>query len=324
MKRIVLSLCSVGLIMAGALNANAQKSKSKDNNDEEIIITKKGDKDTKVTIEINGNEVMVNGKPLSEYKGDGVIINKLRDRLHDGNTFMYTPRAGGNHFEWNDSSNEKKAMLGVTTEKGDHGVRISDVDEGSAAEKAGLKEDDIITEVGNKKINDPDDIVAAIAGYKPKDEVTIKYERNGKPADTKATLGSRSGNFFKTFSFNNEGMGGDFNMLKPAMPRMQDGTFNLLRDLGNPRLGVRIEDLDEGDGVKITNVESGSAAEKAGLKKDDIISEIDGKKVKTVNDARSQIRGIKDKTSYTVKAKRNGTESTYEVKITKRKNNADL
>ncbi|MEI2740513.1 MAG: PDZ domain-containing protein [Chitinophagaceae bacterium] len=58
-----------------------------------------------------------------------------------------------------------RAMLGVTTEKVDEGAESKlTVTKESAAEKIGLKEGDIITKVDDKKIENPDDLSAAITG----------------------------------------------------------------------------------------------------------------------------------------------------------------
>ena len=50
---------------------------------QQIVITRKSDKDEKVVVEINGDKVLINGKPLEEYKdkdGDiSVRLNKLKD-----------------------------------------------------------------------------------------------------------------------------------------------------------------------------------------------------------------------------------------------------
>ena len=46
-------------------------------------------------------------------------------------------------------------MLGVTTEKIEKGVKIQDITKESGAEKAGFKENDIITKIDDKKIERP-------------------------------------------------------------------------------------------------------------------------------------------------------------------------
>ncbi len=71
-------------------------------------------------------------------------------------------------------------------------------------------------------------------------------------------------------------------------------------------------------------MEDESAAAKAGLKKDDIITEVNGNKVKNVNEVRKEVADVKDKNNYNLKAKRNGGDMNFEIKIPKKINKADL
>ncbi|HEV8081055.1 MAG TPA: PDZ domain-containing protein [Chitinophagaceae bacterium] len=299
----------------------AQKEKNKENS-REIIIIKNGDKERKLTIETKDGEVFINGKPSSEYKDDDISV--IRQKFRSDKNFMYAPTPG--NFNLFDNDKEKKAFLGVTTEKVDDGAKIMSVAKGSAAEKSGLKEGDVITHVGNKKIVDADDLINAVNTYKPKEEINLSYNRNGKAENAKAILGERS--FSQAFAFNNSNMNaGDFNfkMLNPAkLPTLPHQPFAMARGFGRGRLGVRIEDTDNNNGAKVTNVEEESAADKAGIKKDDIITHVNGKGVKDVNEVRKEIANATEKTSYNIKAKRNGADMNFEIKIPKKINKADL
>jgi serine protease Do len=258
------------------------------------------------------------------------IIRKKRG----GRNYLYTP--GGDLQVFSGLDGEKRAFLGVTTESADKGVRITDVEKGSAADKAGLKEGDIITKLGNAKIEDPDDLMDAVTSHKPKEDVRVFYERNGKSNDVKANLGSKSENNFRSFSYNgprgrmnsdmfngfNKNFNRDFEYKLPqtlVAPHM----FETWR-FGNKRLGVRIEDTENDSGAKITNVEENSAAEKAGLKKDDIITEVDGKKVENVDDVLDEVRENSEKATFKVKAKRNGADMNFDIRFPKELNKADL
>lgn len=312
MKKIVLMamfwpLCSYPLY--------AQKEKIKKDGSE-IIIIKSGDKEKKLTIETKDGEVFINGKPSSEYKDDDV--NVIRQRFRRDNNFLYAPKAGTFKY-FNEERNG--AFLGVTTEKVDDGVKITDVSKGSAAEKAGLKEGDVITKVGSKKISDPDELMDAITAYKPKEEVTISYKRDGKSGETKATLGER--NFSRSFSYNGNS-DYNFNFAMPKIAAIPREPFTMSWGVRRGRLGVSIEDTDNDSGVKITDVQDESAAAKAGLKENDIITEVNGKKVKDVNEVRKELADVKDKNSYNIKAKRNGSDMNFEIKIPKKINKADL
>jgi serine protease Do len=319
---------------------------------QEIIIRKKGDKDVNVTVEIKGDKILVNGKPLAEFKGDGVTINKRTMHILGGDNLQYRLRGNienglnedmlqgwsGDNFQfWNDDSGreEKTTFLGVTTEDAEDGAKIAEVSKGSAAEKAGLKEDDIITKVGSTKIDGPSALADAIKAKKPKEEVSITYKRDGKESTVKTTLGEKVQKNVRVFSMagpGHDGMNwdGDMNEVPRTMtiPRVQRVPgVNLNREFsaqdfafsfGRPKLGLKIQDLEEGDGVKVIEVEKETAAEKAGLKKDDIITEIGGKKIKNTDDAREELSPEPGKTSYSIKAKRNGTEMTFDVKVPKK------
>src|SRR5258705_6363496 len=111
------------LAPASLLAQKDEKDKEKETKEkketEQIIITRKGEKNEKVTVEINGDKITVNGKPLDEYKdkdGDlSVRLHKLKELegLTRGDaTWNYN---GDNNFQYfNEDANH--AMLGVTTE----------------------------------------------------------------------------------------------------------------------------------------------------------------------------------------------------------------
>lgn len=318
------------MLAAFSNNANAQKETTKEKT-REVIIIKNGDKDQKITIETKDGKVFINGKPASEFKDGDVSVTTGRGGM--SHNFSFAPGAKGfQFFNDGDTSAIKKTFLGVTTDGVDNGVKITGVSKESGAEKAGLKEGDVITKIGSKKISDPEDVVNAVTSYKAKDEVTISYLRDGKAREAKAVLGEKTTrNIRSFFNFKNDnGMGGgkmfrDFEFEMPAMPTVPNAqAFRFYSNGGHGRLGVKIEDTENESGARITNVEEESAAAKAGLKKDDIITEVNGKKVNGVNDVRKEVGDVKDKNSYNLKAKRNGTDMNFEIKIPKKINKADL
>ena len=71
------------------------------------------------------------------------------------------------------------------------GLTIYHVVPGSAAEKAGLKEHDILTEVDGVKIGQQDDLRHVVRGKKPGDEVEVKYVSRGQLQIKKLVLGER-------------------------------------------------------------------------------------------------------------------------------------
>jgi S1-C subfamily serine protease len=86
------------------------------------------------------------------------------------------------------------ALLGVVTQPAQDGkgVEISQVDPGSAADKAGLQQGDVITKVDTTTIDGPDTLGGVIAGHKPGDQISVTYTRDGASHTAEVTLGTKS------------------------------------------------------------------------------------------------------------------------------------
>jgi len=289
----------------------AQKEPSTNGKNEEIIIRKNDQDPQKMIIEIDSNKITVNGKPLADFNGD---ITVMRRNLNDGNGNNFFRMTPGN---LNVFSTSNQAFLGVLTAKTDKGAIIKNVIDESAAKKAGLKNDDIITKFGDKQITSPDDLRNAVQSYKPGDKVAVSFLRDGKDNSATVELGKNAGS---SFTYNLDSLRDMMNGFNPGnnfnfrMPR-QNFDFNF--NSNQSKLGLEIEDTEAGNGAKVLEVEQGSAADKAGLKKGDVITEINGQKVNDVNDIRSEMRQSQNKNDYKIKAKRDKNEMNFEVKIPK-------
>jgi serine protease Do len=309
MKTIFLSVIVTVCCGLFSNNGFAQKEQSQVQKNEEIIIRKNDADPQKMIIEIDSNKITVNGEPLADYNGDVTVMRRnFMDR--DGNNFFRMAPGNLNIF-----STSNKAFLGVLTAKTEKGAVIKNVVDESAAKNAGLKNEDIITKLDDKAITSPDDLRNAIAAHKPGDKVTVNYLRDGKKKSVSLELGKSSGT---SMTYNIDSLkdlmngfdrGNDFNFRVPR----RNFEFNFQND--HPKLGLSIEDTETGNGAKVLEVQQGSAAEKAGLKKDDIITEINGEKVNGVKDIRSEINDSENKNDYKIKAKRNNTEMNFEIKI---------
>ena len=302
--------------------------------DEEIIIRKKTDKDTKIIVEIKDGNILINGKPASEYKDDNLSVVRIT-RRHDGDAFSITtdddfrvsPFRGGTSFYSDDFMKRANvAFLGVTTNDADGGgAEITGITEGSGAEKAGLKRGDIITKIGDIKVDGQEDVTEAIHKFKPADKITVTVKRDGKEQKIPATLGKSAGINFK----------GSYNIDMPQLEKMKE--FSNMDRLyapraysysystnGKPRLGIRAQETEDGKGVKVLDVAEESPAEKAGLKEGDIIMQFDGKPVNSAEALVNIAKENKDKYSYKINLTRDGKAQEIEVKIPKKLKTANL
>lgn len=84
------------------------------------------------------------------------------------------------------------ALLGVSVSSAQSptsaGATIESVTPTGAAAAAGLKAGDVVTAVGDDRISDGDDLIAAIHAHAVKDTVTVTYTREGQSHTVKATL----------------------------------------------------------------------------------------------------------------------------------------
>jgi S1-C subfamily serine protease len=86
-----------------------------------------------------------------------------------------------------------RASLGVVPDygaEGVKGVRISGTSPGSPAEKAGLKEGDVIVQWGETKLASVYDLTEQLTKAKPGTVVKLGVERGGERVELEATLGA--------------------------------------------------------------------------------------------------------------------------------------
>lgn len=72
------------------------------------------------------------------------------------------------------------------------GVYINEVLKGTAADKAGLKENDVIVAIDGQKITDGASVQAKVNGYHPGDKATITYIRDGKTQEAQVVFQAAS------------------------------------------------------------------------------------------------------------------------------------
>ncbi len=156
------------------------------------------------------------------------------------------------------------------------GALVSQVVEGSPAEKAGIKNGDIILKFNGQSISGAANLKNLVGVEKPGQEATLTIWRDKKTIEVKITIGERnqktaaSGSPIQSGDTSNE-LGVDVEKL-PASVAEQMG----IKD----GLGLRIKEMDP-DG----------AASRMGLRTGDVILEIDGK---TINDLSEFNKAVKE------------------------------
>jgi len=332
-RKVSFTLLAAALIAPASLLAQKEekeKEVKEKKEGEQIIITRKSNKDEKIVVEVVGDKVIVNGKELKDDDDGDVTVrrHKIKDVwAYGGGDALTGTWPGGENFKMF-NMDENRAMLGVTTEEAENGVEIQTITKESAAEKAGLKKGDIIKKIDDKKIESPDDLSETIQDHKPGDKVTITFLRDKKEQKITTELGKWKGaTAFSLGSGQNKynlQLEGLKDQLR-TMPRAMTPNMNWSWSGGSgPKLGVSVQDTEDGKGVNVIEVDEDGNAAKAGIREDDIITEVDGKAVNSTDEIAKLIKESKEKTSVKVKFLRGGKAETVEVKIPRKLKTTDL
>lgn len=158
------------------------------------------------------------------------------------------------------------------------GVLISHVYENSAADKAGLKIEDIIVKYDGKPVDDAGALRNLVAGSTPGTKIKIEYLRNGKKQSTTVTIGAQK-NETKNEQFGVEKNGTSSEQyLEQPLEQLGLSIETLNKEM------ALMYNIKEKNGVMITDIEYGSPADIANLRVGDVISQINRKPIKSTDD----------------------------------------
>ena len=174
----------------------------------------------------------------------------------------------------------------------DSGVLIREVLSDSPAEKAGLKDGDVIVRMDGKNVETEQDIRSALRNLDGPKDMSFEIVRDGKPLTIVVTPEKRE--------------------------------YSFLTNLGGNFIGVDLQEMDEDlskyfqtdsrAGILVARVERDSPAEKAGLRSGDVVTEINGVKINTEKGFRQALDDVEEGESAELKVLRHGKVQSMTVK----------
>ena len=145
------------------------------------------------------------------------------------------------------------------------GVFVTDVDPNTAAEKAGIKGEDIIVEYHGQKVKDPEQLVDLVEQTKPETTVEIKLIRNGKPQTLSVTVGKA-----------------EAEVARPQ-PEKVTNKFGLTVQQITPELAERYN-LPVKQGVVVVGIEPDGLAARIGITTGDLLIKINRTSIRNMSD----------------------------------------
>jgi serine protease Do len=195
----------------------------------------------------------------------------------------------------------------------ERGVVLGKIVPDSPAAKAGLKENDVVTEINGQRVEGAAQFRRMVHEIPAGRSIQITVWRDGRSQTLSATLG-KSEERRQSLKMIAPSAGA-FAFRMPDMPEIPDIPSmewnNGMLSGAPPRLGIDAEDLSgqlgaffgapEGEGILVRDVNAGSPAEKAGLKAGDVITSLDGERIRSVSELREKLSAKRDDKDKTVK-----------------------
>ncbi len=210
-----------------------------------------------------------------------------------------------------------RGWIGVSVREEEGKVEIVDIDPKSPAELSKLKMGDVILKIDGKDITSSQALSSEVRSRKPGQDVTVRIERDGKPADVKVKLGE----------FTEDEAKRELELLfprffaprvpaplEPRSPKLEKApqvpkmlpelkadrffTLEKRKYIGATLMLLNREQSEffgvkDGTGLWVTEFAEDSPARKAGLKVGDVILKADGKRVETVAELSEMIQDKK-------------------------------
>jgi Do/DeqQ family serine protease len=151
------------------------------------------------------------------------------------------------------------------------GVYVSEVNENSAAEAAGIKTGDVITEIEGVKVQSPSELQELVGRHRPGDKISVTLKRDGKTKQFEVTL---------------RNLQGDTNVVKAGTSETILGAKVVnLTDQERQKLGIK-------NGVKVMELQEGKLKDE-GVKPGFIITQVNNTPIRSVEELEKLFNSVK-------------------------------
>jgi serine protease Do len=239
------------------------------------------------------------------------VLRDMVISLGEGNSWV--------GVETEEVNSEKVKELKLPAERG---VFIEKVLPDSPAAKAGLKENDVVTEINGQSVEGTVQFRRMIHEIPAGRTAQLRVWRDGRAQTIEVTLGNAEQGHRAWMQASPR----VFSFRMPEIPEMPPMEWNGNVLFGeHPRLGIEAQDLEgqlgkffgapDGEGVLVQSVNAGSPAEKAGIKAGDVITSLNGERIRTVGELRAKLAAAKDVKNVKVGLLRDKREMTLTVEL---------
>lgn len=178
------------------------------------------------------------------------------------------------------------------------GILVSETQADSPADKAGIKQGDIILKLGDVELRDVTDLRNRIAQIKPGTKVSLHLIRNSKLVELEVEIGEQPADFGRLAqSKSSNGSLENYGLI------VQELTLDLAKQFG----------YQDRKGVIISQVSPGSAAEQSGLEAGLLIEEVNKVKIANLKEMQQAIQQSTDSSRVLLRVRFGQSSSQYVV-----------
>ncbi|HZD40280.1 MAG TPA: PDZ domain-containing protein, partial [Terriglobales bacterium] len=154
-----------------------------------------------------------------------------------------------------------------------HGALVANVSKDGPAEKAGVKVGDVVIEFDGKEVKDSSDLPIIVARTPVDRRVRMKVLRDKKEVQLTVSVGELK----------------DEEVVASAPEK---GELGMTVQRLTPQIAESLG-LEKTEGVVVSAVDPGSAADEAGIRRGDVILEVDRKPIRSIDEYKNALSGIR-------------------------------
>jgi serine protease Do len=206
----------------------------------------------------------------------------------------------------------------------ERGVVLGKIVPDSPAAKAGLQENDVVTEINGQRVEGTEQFRRMVREIPAGRTVQFTVWRDGRAQPVEVTLGKAEMRHGAN-TFVAPAAPGSFAFQMPDMPEMGTVFEGSPWTPSRTRLGIDAENLDgefghffgapDGEGILVRGVFPDTPAAKAGLKAGDVITSVNGERVRSVGELRSKITERQQEKALKLGLIRNKAELSVSVEL---------
>jgi serine protease Do len=167
------------------------------------------------------------------------------------------------------------------------GALISQVFKNGPAAKGGIQSGDIVTAFNGKPVDSPGALSRDVAAVPPGSSAQLTVTRDGKTRQVKIKVTEREEGRIASGDMSGEGQSDEGDQGEAS-----SATVGLTVEPVNDEIAGRLH-IDPGEGVLVTEVAENSAAEAAGVQRNDVLVELQRHPITSVTQYRQIARGVK-------------------------------